>query len=80
MRIRMLTGMAGPGLLLNPGQEIDRHPNEAQRLIQSGAAEPVLPKREGKKWKLSISPQEYRERFPTGPNIGLALELLGETK
>ncbi len=82
MRIRMLTGMAGTKAGLpfcyDPGQEIDVHNNEAMRLIASGAAEPVHPKGKypHKEWKLQITPTEYRDRFPNGPNIKLALSLI----
>lgn len=74
MRIRMLTGLAGPHVAYSPGQEIDVHTNEAMRFIQAGIAEPIVdaPVRQ---WELRITPAEYVQRFPTGPNIALALEL-----
>ena len=74
MRIRMLTDLAGPNLYYARGTEVDVHTNEAMRYIQAGYAEPIViaPVRE---WELRITPQEYVQRFPTGPNFDLAIEL-----
>ena len=75
MRIRMLTGLAGPHVAYTPGQEIDVHTNEAMRFIQAGIAEPIVDA-EVKQWEIRhITPAQYVKRFPNGPNIELALEL-----
>lgn len=77
MRVRMLTGMAGPKLLYEPGQEVEIHNNEAMRLIAAGAAEPIVDGAKAKQWELRISPAEYLKRLPNGPNAELARELSG---
>ena len=78
MRVRMLTGMAGPSINYVAGQEVEIHNNEAMRLIAAGAAEPIHKPTTEKKWELRIGPVDYLSRFPDGPNAALARELIGQ--
>ena len=76
MRVRMLTGMAGPSINYAPGQEVEMHNNEAMRLIAAGAAEPIHEPTTEKQWELRIGPADYLSRFPDGPNAALARQLV----
>jgi hypothetical protein len=73
-RVKMLTGMAGRGFAYEPGQEVEMDPNTAMRLIAAGAAAPVGPAKAV--WDMRITPVEYLERFPNGPNAKRARELI----
>lgn len=76
MRVRMLTGMAGPSINYAPGQEVEMHNNEAMRMIAAGAAEPIHKPTTEEKWELRIGPERYLELYPEGPNAELAHQLV----
>jgi hypothetical protein len=49
MKVRLLTDRAQPTLRQRRGTEIDVDKDEARRLIESGAAEPIAEKRADKR-------------------------------
>ena len=81
MRIRMLTSIAGAGFAYRRGAEVDMPDRDALRLLATGQAEHVLPAAAPgampASWTLAKSPAEYLKLYPTGPNAGLAREVLG---
>lgn len=44
MRLRMVVGLSGPAINLQPGDEADFPKDEALRLVQAGYATPVAEK------------------------------------
>ncbi len=86
MRIRVLVSRAGIDLATGkhfsqpPGYEYEEDDNTALRMIAAKQAEPInvgRPAQETpRQWELRISPAEYLERFPNGPNAERARELL----
>ena len=69
--------MAGPRLYWPRGAEVEVHENEAMRLIAAGVAEPIVPGGSVGTWEMRISPKQYLERFPAGPQADRARALIG---
>lgn len=83
MRIKLTTSMAGVGFAYKRGQEVEMDDATALRLLSSNQATQVIPAGLGvrsKDWPLAISPQEYLKRFPAGPNVALAHQVLGSAR
>lgn len=62
-----------------PGSEVEMEERDAMRLIAAEQAERVGPKDAERRgtWGLKISPEQYLERFPEGPNAAEAREAIG---
>jgi hypothetical protein len=74
--------MAGPSVLLRKGQEVTLDQATALRYIAAGLAASVngdtVTVGGMARWEMRITPADYLQRFPTGPNAALARQLIEE--